>query len=230
MFDPSTPHARRSCSPVALGLLTLVGIAALFGCAVPGVIGYKVFGPPAVPARYVPPKDQALVVLVEAAHSPAASVPEAEELVQSLHADLKAQKVAPLIDIGKVHDLRDTEGQGFTKLSISEIGRRVGARQIIYVDLTQCDLTSDPGTEVYSLKVSAKVRVVDAITAQTLWPDAEGGELFEYQTPPTRATSDMSASTIKRVALKLTGNEIARMFYAWKPDTMSEENRDSRLR
>jgi len=230
MFDPTFSHPSRRCSPAALSLLALLSVAALFGCAVPGALGYKIFGPPDVPARYVPPKDQPLVVLVESSHSPAASVPEAEELVHALHLDLEEHKVAPMVEMRKVHELRDTEGKSFSRLTISEIGRRVGARQIVYIDLMQCDLLSDPGSEVYKLKLSAKVRVVDAVTAQTLWPDAEGGEPFEYETRPTRATTDMSASYIKREALKLTGNEIARMFYAWKPDTMSEENRDSRLR
>ena len=42
--------------------------------------------------------------------------------------------------------------------------------------------------------------------------------------------AQLTASNIKREALRLTGSEIARMFYPWKPDTMSEENRDMHLR
>ncbi|HYE21266.1 MAG TPA: hypothetical protein VEA69_22660 [Tepidisphaeraceae bacterium] len=220
---------RRSCRPAVAGLIGLALFAAVFGCALPGVLAYKFF-PPTVPARYTPPKDQPVVVLVEAGQSPGASVPEAEELLQALHADLEKNKVAPMVDLARVHDLRDREGRGFSKLSISEIGRRVGARQVIYVDLTHCDLHSDPGSDVYKLRLSAKVKVIDAQTAQTLWPDAEGGEPFEYETQPTRATTDANSSTIKREALKLTGNEIARMFYKWSADTMREEHRDMRLR
>ncbi|HSI34157.1 MAG: hypothetical protein ACAI43_03200 [Phycisphaerae bacterium] len=220
---------RRSCRPAVAGLIGLALFAALFGCALPGVMAYKFF-PPIVPARYTPPKDQPLVVLVEAGYTPAASVPEAEELLQALHADLDAHKVAPMIELARVYDLRDREGRGFSKLSISEIGRRVGARQVIYVNVAHCDLHSDPGTDVYKLRLSAKVRVIDTQTAQTLWPDADGGEPFEYETKPTRATTDSNPSTIKREALKLTGNEIARMFYPWTAETMSEEHRDMRLR
>src|SRR5688572_21253091 len=108
----------RSCRPAVAGLIGLALFAALFGCALPGVMAYKFF-PPIVPARYTPPKDQPLLVLVEAGYTPAASVPEAEELLQALHADLAAHKVAPMVELARVYDLRDQEGRSFSKLSIS---------------------------------------------------------------------------------------------------------------
>lgn len=229
MYDlPPRIAGKRSAAMWLMG--GALAIAAALGCALPGALFYKVAGPPPVPARYEPPKDQPLVVLVEAAHSPATSVPEAEELLQALNKDLIDNKVAPIIEQRLVDELRDAHGGNFNKLSISEIGRRVGARKVIYVDLTECSLQSDPGSDVFKLKVAARVRVVDAMTAQTLWPEAEAGEAFDYETRPARATTDVTPSQIKREALKLTGMEIARYFYAWKPDTMSEENRSERLR
>ncbi len=204
--------------------------ALLAGCAVPGAIAYKVFGPPAIPARYTPPKTEPLVVLVEDAHSAGAGLPEAEELLQALNSDLTQHKVAPMVDPRKVHDLRDLNTQAFSKMSISEIGRRVGAKKIIYVNITQCDFVIPPSSDVMKLKLTANIKVVDAYSAEVIWPNNIDGEVLHREGDFQRMTADMTASNIRREALKEIGEEISRMFYEYKTDTMGEENKDVRLR
>src|SRR3954470_13619945 len=88
------------------------------GCQVPSAIWYKTMGPPPIPARYPPPKDQPLLVLIENVHSGAQALPEADELAHVVYDDLKANQVAPMVDPGLVHDLRDENAAKFDKMTI----------------------------------------------------------------------------------------------------------------
>ena len=59
---------------------------------------------------------------------------------------------------------------------------------------------------------------------------ARESEPFEHQTPHVRLDASTNRSELKRVLLRAGGVEIARWFYPWKPETMTEENRDVKLR
>jgi hypothetical protein len=67
-------------------------------------------------------------------------------------------------------------------------------------------------------------------TAETLWPEGEEGEVFDYQSPYERITADTNEHTLKREVLRKAGTEIARWFYPYQAETMGEENRDLKLR
>jgi hypothetical protein len=223
---------------LAAGMLCL----APAGCRVAGALWYKAVGPEAFPPKFSPTKTQPLLIMVENAHATSGSVPEADELTQvmydelkdNLYKDLKTeQKDKPinnLVDPEQVHLLRAAHPAAFQKMSISEIGRKVGAKQIIYVTLRQFVYEMPAGGDNLRLKMNAAVRVVDADTTQTIWPDGEEGEVFEYESPYSRITAETNEHTLKREVLRKAGTEIARWFYPYQADSMSEENRDFKLR
>src|SRR5438067_11012750 len=106
-------------------------LMAVSGCAAPSALLYKFAGPPAIPPKYVVPQHP-LLLLVENAHSGAVAIPEADELARVIYDDLQEHKVAPLIDPARVHDLRDQGATAFGKMSIAQIGQRLGAAQVLY--------------------------------------------------------------------------------------------------
>jgi hypothetical protein len=222
---------RRAAENVVLGLgagALLLAIA--LGCAVPGALLYRTLGPPPIPARYAPPKDLPLLVLVENVHSGSQALPEADDLAKVMYDDLKENKVAPLVDPARLHDLRDADSKGFAKMTIAQIGQAVGARQVLYVHVRQLDLENPPGSEVVKARVAVDVKVVDVATARTAWPDNGETEPFAHETRLERVTEQSTRSAISRQVLRESGEQLARWFYDFKPETMGEENADVKLR
>jgi hypothetical protein len=217
---------RPAAAAVLLGVLVL-GAA---GCAVPGVFAYKVFGPPPVPARYTPPKTDPMLVLVENQHSGAVAIPEADELSRVIYQDLDEHKVAPQIDPSKLHDLRDRSPNLFAKMTIAEIGRTLGAKQVLYVHIDRLDLDNPAASDMVKTRMAATVKIVDTSTAMTAFPQSGETEPFVHETPHRRIESATNSSELKRLILREGGLEIARWFYPWKPETMRDENRDVQLR
>lgn len=211
----------------AAGALLL--IVSVGGCALPGALAYKVFGPSTIPARYNPPKTP-LLILVENAHSGSIAMPEADALSQVIFDDLQEHKVAPLIDPNKVHELRDHNPITFGKLSIAEIGRELGAQQVLYIRVHQLDIDAPPASDVVRLKIGAKIRIVETASARTTWPESGDTEAFDVETPWQRIEPGTSRSALNQEILRASGEEIARWFYAYQPETMSEENKDQKLR
>jgi hypothetical protein len=213
-----------------LGLVCalLLGLGA-GGCAVPGVLAYKFLGPPAIPARYNQPKIP-LLILVENAHSGSLAMPETDALAQVIYADLQSNKVAPLIDPDKVHEFRDHHPTTFGKMSIAQIGENLGAQQVLYIQVHQLDIEAPAASDVVRLKISAAIRIVDTAMARTSWPQSGEAESFDVETPWQRIEPGTSRSGLNQEILRESGQEIARWFYAYKPETMKEENKDEKLR
>jgi hypothetical protein len=216
---------------VSLRAVVLLMAVALLGsgCAL-SAIAYKVMGPPPIPPRYKVPPTDPLLVLVENAHSSSSAIPEAEELARVIHDDLAEHKVAPMIEPSKVNELRDANPQAFAKMTIAQMGRALGAKQVLYVHVDQLDINSTDASQVVRLKIALKLKMVNVATATTVWPKSGDTEPYDFESPFQRVTPGTSQSGLNHQILRESGVEISRWFYAYQPETMSEENRDERLR
>jgi hypothetical protein len=199
------------------------------GCALPSALMYKVMGPPAIPPKYVFPQKPVLL-LVENAHSGSVAIPEADELSKVVYDELQAHQVAPLIDPARVHELRDRDGAAFSKMTISEIGRQLGAAQVLYLHVDQLDIDVPQGSDVVKVKIAIEAKAIDVATAQTVWPMSGETEPYKYESRPERLETGMTRAALSHQVLRESGEEIARWFYAFKPETMGEENQDLKLR
>jgi hypothetical protein len=199
------------------------------GCALPSALMYKVMGPPAIPPKYVFPQKPVLL-LVENAHSGSVAIPEADELSKVVYDELQAHQVAPLIDPARVHELRDRDGAAFSKMTISEIGRQLGAAQVLYLHVDQLDIDVPQGSDVVKVKIAIEAKAIDVPTAQTVWPMSGETEPYKYESRPERLETGMTRAALSHQVLRESGEEIARWFYAFKPETMGEENQDLKLR
>ena len=194
-----------------------------------GVVAYKVMGPPPVKPKYVLPQEPTLV-MVENAHASSVVIPEADALARVVYDDLHEHNVAPLVEPTKVHDLRDLNPIAFSKMSIAEVARKVGARRVVYVNVTRLDIDTPAGSDLYKVGVSAGVKVVDAATAHTAWPESGEPEPYNYESPMQRIQPGTSRAALQQEILRQAGVEIARWFYEYQPETMGEENKDVKLR
>jgi hypothetical protein len=216
---------------VSLRAILLLTAVAMFGsgCALSAIV-YKVMGPPPIPPKYYVPPNDPLLVLVENAHSGSSAIPEAEGLARVISEDLAEHKVAPMIEPTKVNALRDGNPQAFAKMTIAQVGRALGAKQVLYVHVDQLDINSTDASQVVRLKIALKLKMVNVATATTVWPKSGDTEPYDFETPMQRVLPGTSQSGLNHQILRESGVEIARWFYAYQPETMSEENRDERLR
>jgi len=204
-------------------LLTVaLALPSLAGCNVGGAIGYKLFGPPAVEAQYVPPQEP-MLVLVENYRGSAVRTADAETLGRYLMVELENHKVAPLIPVDKVYELRTSNPAAFKKMSMAALGREVGAKQVLYVDLQDCTIGAPPGSELLKGRVAVQVRVVDVETGATRWPaEATDGIPMAYETPLPRADENATEAIVRARMHFGMAERIAKLFYKWKPVDTTE--------
>ena len=219
----------RTSRAIARAVVLSVMALAATGCQVPSALLYKFQGPTAIPPKYVVPQ-RPLLLLVENAHSGAVAIPEADELARVVYEDLQEHKVAPLIDPMRVHDLRDQSAAAFAKMSIAQIGQRLGAAQVLYLRVDKLDIEVPQGSEMVRVKIAIKANIIDVATAQTVWPTSGDTEPYDYESKLQRADASLTRTALNHQILRESGQEIARWFYSYQPETMREENQDLKLR
>jgi hypothetical protein len=182
-------------------------------------------GPDTVPAQYVPPKEP-MLVLAESYGQANDLQPYADQLAVMVRNDLKAHGVAPLVDDTKLLALRSDRAREFDKMKIPDVGRAVGAKQVVYIDLRECTFESNPGSDMFQGSIEAKVRVVDVSTGQTRWPDVGGGHPFHAKTDYVRRDARDTPVAVRNLMLEDLAGAIARAFYDTKPDSSKPTSAD----
>jgi len=192
------------------------------GCVAFGAVAHKVMGPPWIPAKYVPPPEASVVVLVEDYHRSSAYTDD-EQISRFVEEQMKGHLKSPVVDSSKVRELRLSKADQFKTMTVAEVGRQVGAQQVIWVNVVERNIESLLGGEQLRGDVSARVRVIDSKSGQTLWPMdmAEGyplssGVNFGSGTPTSEA--DM-----KQTLYHALGDKIAKLFYKWQPENEEPE-------
>lgn len=187
------------------------------GCQVIGAGAYVLTGPPSVPAQYVPVKEP-MLILVENYSNPSLHQMEADQLTHCICTDLKANEVAPLIEMEKLREVRDKMGERMRRMTIPQIGQAVGAKQVLYVNIRRADVQELSGGSC-SGKMDLRVRLVDVAGGTTRWPkDAEDGHPVTVETPVVMQGESAAADALKSQMIQDAGQQIARLFYEWKPE------------
>jgi hypothetical protein len=189
----------------------------LSACNILGAVAYKTLGPNEVAPEYKPPQEP-MLVLAESYGKTADLQPAADELAALLGEELKAHKVAPLVAQAKLMELRNGHGKEFDKMKIPEVGRAVGAKQVLYVDLQACEVDGMPGSDMIQGKIAAKVRVVDVETGKTRWPDVGDGYEFKQPSDYVRKEQRDTPLAVRNQMLEDLASAIARLFYGYRPD------------
>jgi len=205
----------------------ILACALLSGCAAGGFVANKLTPPPRTDAEYTLPKKPTLV-LVENYNDPSGSLrADAETLSRYIYDDLlkqtekKGDKQVPvfdLVDWKKIHDLHTADPAAFQKMTIHEVGKALGAGQVIYVQLLYSDLLGSIGGDMLRGRAGVRARVVDCETGQTLWPSGTSqGEPLGFETELLRAKDGVTGMEVRDDTLQGLGKKIARLFHEWGP-------------
>ncbi len=184
------------------------------GCALFGLIAYTLT-PPTVDARYEPPKTP-MLVLVENRQNPGMFVAEADELTSYIIDDLAAYKVGPIVDRQKLEALRDSRND-ISKLTISQVGREVGAKQVLYVDLRRINIgRTIEGVPTHG-RIDAMVHVVDVDSGRTTFPQIGEAWPIDYETSLAHDVNGPDPTLVRSALTRATGTTIGRLFHDYIP-------------
>jgi hypothetical protein len=207
---------------------TLLVMAALLmsawlvcGCNAIGAIAYKAAGPPPVYAKYKP-LPRPTLVFADANEAGTASFADADALARFVEQQLTDRRVCPLVPSQKALDLRGGN-PNFGKWSVAEIGRKVGAEQVIYLDVAETRVSQVIGSRTQRAFASAKVRVIDASTGALLWPmESQQGYPVQFETPMTSLDDRLTPVEVRNAGLFGLADKIGKLFYDWKPGEDSD--------
>jgi PBP1b-binding outer membrane lipoprotein LpoB len=189
------------------------------GCLVVGAVTEKVMGPADVKAKYVPPQEP-MLVLAENYQHPSEIMVESEQLVQKVAQLIKDHKVAPLVDPTAPFNLKASKPAEYQQMTIAQIGRTLGAKQVLYINIDQSNVFVAQASEMLKGKAMVHVRIVDTESGNTSWPDegaAEGYPLV-VETPMIREGKGVNEPAVRLQLQEAMGEKIAQLFYTYKPE------------
>jgi hypothetical protein len=200
---------------IVLCLSLCLALATAGGCQALAAVLDKTSGDPKDPAKYVPEHDNMLIV-VEDYQNPALVEIIADHMNHLIAAELIANKVAPIVNPQRLTLLKLDHPDEYSKMKLPAIGARLGARQLLYVNVTEFSTGAAEATNVMRGHAQARVRIVDCEKGDTRWPRDMASSGFPVDVDvPFAADSENTNSTAVREALgKALAEKVARLFYS----------------
>lgn len=191
------------------------------GCTWVGIADYVVSGPPVHPAAYKL-KAAPTLVIAENYRQPSAVAMDADRFAAALTGELREHQLAPVVDVGGLYALRERKGADYAKMKVSEIGRELGAEQVLYVDVITTGVEVANGTMMKG-KMALRLKVIDTENGATLWPaDMAEGFPVGYETPVARMNESETPAMLRTELIDQMATRTARLFYDWKPDDLDQ--------
>lgn len=205
----------KSIRMLGLTALALTLSVVLAGCVAAGYVA-TVFAPPQKVEALHKPASRPTAVVVENYRLPGNWAAIRDTLASQLVLELRKNNVAPMVDSHLVYDLRMMDPKAFRKMTVDEIGRKVGAEQVIYVDLITSSIGTATGGAMVKGDMAALVKMVDAKTGKTLWPaGVEEGYYVEIDIPYGMVNEDNTPGNVYNTLTLSSADRIAKLFYTW---------------
>ena len=212
-------RGRRPMAAILHPLFSILVFTANAGCNVIGAIAYKVAPEATIPAAFPLPRDSKTLVLVENFHNPAALRLESDAVARHLAEELKMHRAGPVVEPAAADALRQSRGDAYRAMPVDAIGRALGAKQVIYVDLDDFEISHALASDMLAGRAEARVRVVDE-AGKVLWPtDLSAGHAVAVKVNPQRAAPGFDESSARRELHAKLADQIAKLFYNWKADS-----------
>ena len=178
------------------------------------------FSPPKkVAAVYQLPKDQKVLVLVE--NKPGLQTQDMVkyELADRISKKLVEHKIALSTVSSEQVQLLSSTQPGFRSLPISEVGKKLGADLVVYVQVDNVSLKDNASESLWHGRLAASVWVVEVKEQKRLWP-TDLPEGMGYSAAPVDLKSADNPSTvyadtvIRDLTEKMSDN-VSKLFYEY---------------
>jgi hypothetical protein len=202
---------------IARYALAAGAVCILAGCGLAGVAASRTTGN-AVNAKYVPNKSESMLILVESYGLSLDSGIETEHMTLVLRKNFQDAKIASLVDQQALERLKDAGPQQYTPMTIADIGRRVGARQVLYVNIWRSEIVKPAGSGQMRGHMNAVVKVVDSATGDTRWPSDAPSEDVEITTDWTPESADKTENDLRAQMADQMAEDIGKLFQNYHTD------------
>jgi hypothetical protein len=207
----------------AARLLALLSLFALAGCDLAGAVVAESTGDATVKAKYTPDKNASMLVLVESYGLAVDSDIESQHIALTLGRALADEKVANILDQQTLETLRDADPDGYSKLTIADIGRKVGAKQVLYVDIQRDEIEKPPGSGQMRGQIEAVIKIVDSSTGDTRWPKNESSEAVRFTSDWTPESNSSTDTDLRAKMADRMADDISKLFHDYKVDTIDQD-------
>jgi hypothetical protein len=198
--------------------LLAVSISLVAGCELAGVAIDRAGGGSTIKAKYVPVPKDSMLVLVESYGLALDSGIEAEHLTLSLSKSLTDNKIAPVLNNEKLEHLKDVDPREYHKLTIADIGRRLGAKQVLYVNISRAEIVRPPGSGQVRGHMEATVKIVDSASAETRFPTDSSSEAVQITTTWIPDNANKTESDVRAQMADQMAEDISKLFHDYHPD------------
>ncbi len=205
---------RRSC--LALGLLGLM----LTGCQQMAITWYHLTGGDTVDAKYKLGEGK-LAVVIDDPQGMIVIPSVYRTFQQKFEEDLRAAGVkTKIVPFDQWDRLRhsDPDYNDMKKMSRRAIGEKLGADQVLFLDVTDFRLKRDPSVPIFQGRFAVRVSVYSTERKRDvrLWPDQEGGEAVAVETKSRPSDGDETATDVAKELAEKMGSDVAKLFYDHK--------------
>jgi len=210
-------------------------IAGLSGCQMISYALMRLEPPKKVDAQYKPPAGKKVLVFVDDVAHPVNYEPIKRELAEQLGSQLVEHKLAAsTIPYERVMGMMaaDTKFNDVSINGVVEIGRKLGADLVLYVEIKGFKLKEDERSPLWEGRLETAVRWVDCSAAKSdearLWPkDMPASSGFEVKAVTAPVKEDPSLAYGQELAKDLAEKmavRIGRLFYDYevKKDEVEE--------
>ena len=206
-------------------LTTIIAFACLAwttGCNVLTPVAYAIHGPEKIMPAYTLEKNLKTVIFVD---DPSSRVMQRRlrfSIADRATKELLAKRVlVDMIDPRGVLTAASNERHG-EQMSISDLGKTVGADIVIYAVVTEFSLSPETGS--YIPQAGLRVKIIDVAAGERVWPSDEMGQLINIQIPQRPGTSPTGPADKLQVEQQLAervGLGLAQLFYKHElPETV----------
>ncbi len=204
-------HLRILCT-VLLSAGTM--LFASSGCNIAAPIAYAIHGPEKVMPVYTLDKDASTVIFVDD--------PSSKIALRRLRYSIADAATKTLLEKRVLTDMIEPRGilaaaskeRHSQRMSITELGKSVGADIVIYAVVTEFTLFPEAGS--YTPTATLRLKIIDVAEGKRVWPDNEFGSQFKVAIPQLPSTTGIGKSEQVKIEAELaarTGVGLAQMFY-----------------
>jgi len=190
----------------------------LSGCVLVGAVAAKTIPPPPVPAEFIP-APVPLLVIAENKSADTMTMLDGDRINRLVTNEFEEYLIAPTINPDELVAMRDRMLSKFDEQSIQSIGRQLGAKQVLYVDVSGVGVGTASGSDIVRGQASAQVKLIDVESGRVIYPeDSIGGRQVSFQSQPARIKSGMSPASVRGEALEGLAHNIVKLFRNWQAE------------
>lgn len=195
-------------------ILAFACLASIPGCNIATPIAYAIHGPEKVMPAYTLDQNLRTVIFVDDPSSKIMQRRLRYAISERATKELLAKRVlVDMIDPRGVLTAASNERHG-EQMSITDLGKSVGADIVIYAVVTKFSLSPETGS--YLPQAELRVKVIDVAQGKRIWPSDPAGQLISIQIPQKPGTTPTGTADRLKVEQQLaerSGIGLSQLFY-----------------